>query len=173
MKWYLLILLPFFYSCGPTLYLDYNPEVDFDQFKTYMIYPSLETGLSQLNEKRVLRFTDSILQAKGLEPSERPDLFINFYTNEILVTNNSTIGIGIGSGGRNGGVSVAGGIPLFGSRVQQEFTIDIIDVLGDHLIWQGTVQKNYPQQSFPEVMDEHYRKIVTRILSNFPPGSNK
>ena len=55
MKKYLLlcILVPLLASCGATVAVDYDVSQDFTGYKTYDFYPSIDSGLSQLDEKRI------------------------------------------------------------------------------------------------------------------------
>lgn len=171
MKWLLLLVIPLFLSCGSAVVLDYDPTTDFLAYETYTFYPSVSSGLSELDDKRVLRLTDSLLQQKGFRKSETPQLYINFYAQERPSTSRSTIGIGIGSGGRRGGVGVSGGIPIGGNAIEQTFTLDVIDVTKDDLVWQGVLTQNYSEKATPEQKDQHYSKVLTAILKKFPPNT--
>lgn len=171
MRWLLLLVVFLFFSCGSAVVLDYDPTTDFSGYKTYAFYPSISSGLSALDDKRVLRIADSLLQLKGLRKSETPQLYINFYAKEQQSASRSTIGIGVGSGGRRGGVGVSGGIPIGGNTIEQTFTLDIIDVIKDDLIWQGKLNQNYSEKSTPEQRDQHYLKVLTIILKKFPPNT--
>ena len=44
---------------------DYDKAVDFSNYSTYNYYSDMESGLSQLDEKRLLRALDSTLKARG------------------------------------------------------------------------------------------------------------
>ncbi len=171
MKWLLVFVVPLFFSCGAAVVVDYDPTTSFSEYATYALYPTLSSGLSELDDKRILRIADSLLQEKGFRKSETPQLFINFYAKERVGASRSTIGIGIGSGGRNGGVGISGGIPIGGNTIDQKFTLDIIDVQQDNLIWQGVLEQAYPEQATAEQMDAHYLKVLSAILKKFPPNA--
>ena len=158
-------------SCGTIARVDYDVDTDFSNYKSYSSYPILDSGLSDLDDKRILKLCDSILQLNGFVKSEKPDFIFNFYASEQLDRSRSTIGIGVGGGGRNGGFGVSGGIPIEGYKIDQQFTMDIIDRKKDKLIWQGIVNRHYPQEANPTQMYEHYEKVLLAIFSKFPPKS--
>ena len=158
-------------SCGTSTVVDYDPETDFKSYTTYGSYPILDSGLSDLDDKRIIQLCDSIMQSKGFIQSKRPDLHINFYASEFLDMNRSTIGIGVGGGGRNGGIGVSGGVPVGSQKIEQKLTFDIIDVKMDKLIWQGVVNKKYPLKATAKQMDAHYQTAVWAIFSKFPPDA--
>lgn len=158
-------------SCGTSARVDYDVDTDFSEYKSYSSYPILDSGLSDLDDKRILQLCDSILQMNGFIKSKNPDFLINFYASEQLIESRSTIGIGVGSSGRNGGFGVSGGIPIEGYKIDQQFTVDIIDRIKDRLIWQGIVNRRYPQGAGPTQMYEHYEKVLLAIFSKFPPES--
>ena len=98
----LLFLVCMVVGCGPAAKFDYDPATDFSQYKTYKWFPTLETGVNEFDNRRMMRSVDSILQSRGFVESETADFMINFYTVEEIVPPN-TVGIGIGSGG--GGIA--------------------------------------------------------------------
>ena len=164
-----LILLAFLLqSCGSSPKFDYDPSTDFAAYKTYNWFPSLDSGLNEFDNKRVMRATDSILQSKGLVKSEFPDLLINFYANEVIVPPNQ-FGIGIGTGGGNVAVGGSTSVPIGGNKLEQTFTMDFVDPAKDELLWQGVWVKKYFESSTPEQKKEHYKKVILNLLSGYPP----
>lgn len=155
-------------SCA-SVQVDYDPEFNFSQYKTYNYYPEMESGISQLDNKRVQAALDSLLPLKGLTKSDTPDVFINYYAAESINDSRSTIGLGVGGGGANGGVGVSGGIPIGRPKIQQQFTLDFVDPMKDALIWQGITLGNFPENAKPEKRKKYYLKVVERILNKYPP----
>jgi len=155
-------------SCG-TVQVDYDPEVGFTDLKTYNYYPDMEPGISQLDTKRVQAALDSILPTKGLTKSSNPDVFINYYTAESINDSRSTIGVGVGGGGANGGVGVSGGIPIGRPKIQQQFTLDFVNPKKDALIWQGITIGNFPENAKPEKREKYYFSVIEKILKKYPP----
>lgn len=167
---YLVLFLPWlFVSCGPMASVDFDPETNFSQYNSYDFYPSIDSGLSELDNKRIMGVLDSLMPLKGFQKSESPQILINFYAKEHLTNSRNTIGIGIGSGGGNVGVGVSGGIPIGGTEVEQQLTVDFIDVNADALIWQGILESRYKEKSTPKQMDVHYFDALQKLLRKYPP----
>ena len=161
----LLLLL----SCGAYVGVDYNEETDFSGYTTYNYYPDRETGLNQLDERRIMRVTDSILQQKGFTKSDTPQLYVNFYAEETVSNSRSTIGIGIGGGGRNVGGGVSGGIPIGSAQINQLLTFDLVDTMKDDLVWQAKAEGNLKKTATPERKVVYYQGVISKILKKYPP----
>ena len=55
-------------SCGAVkVDYDYDRDVDFSKYSTYNYFSDVETGLSQLDERRLIRVLDSTLKTKGYQ----------------------------------------------------------------------------------------------------------
>lgn len=156
-------------SCGATVGVDYDKATDFATYTTYNFYPSIDSGLNELDDKRIMQATDSLMQQRGFVKSETPQLYINFFANESVSNSRNTLGIGIGGGGRNGGIGVSGGIPFGGRIVQQQFTFDLIDVAKDDLIWQAVADGEYKEKASPQQKEAHYVSLLSKILKKYPP----
>ena len=156
-------------SCGATVAVDYEKQTDFSVYKTYNYYPSINSGLSELDNKRIIKSTDSLLQTRGFKKSSSPQFYINFFAKEQLSNSRSSIGVGVGSGGRNGGFGISGGIPIGGKSVNQQFTIDFIDVQKDDLFWQAIVDGNYKEKASPLQKEKYYFTIIEKALKKYPP----
>ena len=172
MKHFSIVLLTvLFISCGTSVGVDYDKEVDFSQYTTYNFFPDIESGLNGLDEKRIMHATDSLLQTRGFVKSDAPQLYINFYAKENLRSSRNTIGIGVGGGGGNVGVGVSGGIPIGGRIYEQAITMDFIDVSNDDLIWQAVAKADLKENADPEQKKQHYKKVISKILKKFPPSN--
>ncbi|WP_339701658.1 DUF4136 domain-containing protein [uncultured Marixanthomonas sp.] len=159
-----------FISCGTSVGVDYDKEVDFSQYTTYNFFPTIQSGLNNLDDKRIMQATDSVLQASGFVKSDAPQLYINFYAKENLRSSRNTIGIGVGGGGGNVGVGVSGGIPIGGRIYEQAITMDFIDVSNDDLVWQAIAEADLKEKANPLQKKEHYEEVVSKILKKFPPN---
>tara|TARA_R110002020_G_scaffold474772_3_gene707205 strand:- start:79374 stop:79907 length:534 start_codon:yes stop_codon:yes gene_type:complete len=166
---YTLILCALLISCGTTVGIDYDQETDFSTYITYNFYPTIDSGLSDLDDKRIMQATDSLMQQRGFIKSDTPQLFINFFANESISNSRNTIGIGIGSGGRNGGVGVSGGIPIGGRVVNQSLTVDFIDVAKDDLVWQAVAEGEYKEKASPRQREAYYFNAISKMLKKYPP----
>ncbi|MEP2935810.1 MAG: DUF4136 domain-containing protein [Gilvibacter sp.] len=155
-------------SCGATTQFDYDTKADFTSYSSFTYFPTIESGLNALDNKRVTRVLDSLMPYKGLRKADSGQLLVNFYTAE-QVTAGNTIGIGVGSGGGNVGVGVSGGIPIGGNKIEQQFTLDFIDAQNDALVWQGVFNGTYPEKATPAQRQAYYVKVIGKILKGYPP----
>ena len=168
---YLLIMIStvILASCGATVSYDYDTKTDFSRYKTYDFYPNISSGLSNLDNIRIMKATDSLLQSRGFEKSESPQFLINFFVKEFVSNSGTTIGIGVGGGGHNGSVGVSGGIPVGGDIINQKLTFDFIDEKEDQLFWQAVGSDELKVKSSPSQKNDYYFKLVSKIFKGFPP----
>lgn len=160
-------------SCAP-IYVnyDYERKQDFTKYKTYNFYSDLQTGLSELDTKRLLNVLDDALQAKGFTLSETPDFFIDISSSEIQQVQNSTVGVGVGGGGRNVGGGISVGIPIGNSQVNRQIVFDFHDENGIGLFWQAVSEATYKEKASPEKREARLKAIVDKVLEGFPPKTN-
>ncbi|MDR5591731.1 DUF4136 domain-containing protein [Christiangramia sp. SM2212] len=164
-------LLLFIAACNsPQAVYDYDQQVDFSQYKVYSIYPDLQTGLSQLDESRLLESLNSKLQEKGFSNTGDAGIYVNVYTKRFEQDNRSRVGLGVGGGGGNVGVGVSGGIPIGQMDTYFELTFDFIDVKNDALVWQAVVEAPFDVNAEPQKRQEQFNKIVSKALDGYPPN---
>lgn len=157
-------------SCNaPKAVYDYDSTTNFSTYKTYQLFPDFQSGLSQLDETRLIASLEKRMQQKGISKAAEPDLYINAYSQERVDRNRSSLGIGIGSGGRNVGVGVSGGIPIESNKLILEITIDFINVEKDALIWQAVVETKVNPKTSPEERHALFNEIVDKALEGYPP----
>jgi hypothetical protein len=166
---FFLLLGSLLLSCGATVGVDYDEAIDFSTYTTYDFYPSIDSGLSDLDDKRVMKVADSLLQERGFVKSETPQLYVNFFANEYLSDSANTLGIGIGGGGGNVGVGAGGGIPIGGRVINQQLTFDFIDVAKDDLVWQAVAEDEYKEKASPAKKARYYWGLLAKILKEYPP----
>lgn len=131
----------------------------------------MDSGLSQLDEKRLLRALDSTLRAKGYLLAEEPDFLINILSSQYRRAPNNSVGVGLGGGGRNVGGGVSVGVPLGGSGIEREIQFDLVDSQKDALFWQAISESGYRDNASPSVREERLKKVVAKVFSKFPPKS--
>ncbi|MEG9328660.1 DUF4136 domain-containing protein [Salinimicrobium catena] len=157
-------------SCNaPQAVYDYDQQINFSQYQTFDIYPDLRTGLSQLDEERLIKSAKQGLQNKSLSYSANPDLFLNIYSEEFRQQSDSRLGIGVGGGSRNVGVGVSGGIPLGGPETYLRLTFDLIDAKTDALVWQAVVESSFDLNASPTERQKRFDQIVQKALAGYPP----
>ena len=165
-----LVLLLFISSCAPiNVNYDYERKTDFAKYKTYNYYSDIETGLSPLDSKRLLQVLDEVLQAQGYQLSEDPDFFINITSAQFEEQQRSSVGVGLGGGGRNVGGGISVGIPVGRTQINQRIVFDFHDEKGIGLIWQAVSEASFNEKATPEQREARLKAIVTKVLKGFPP----
>ncbi|MEX0287905.1 MAG: DUF4136 domain-containing protein [Flavobacteriaceae bacterium] len=161
-------------ACGTVrVAYDYDKSTDFTNYTTYGYYPEMETGLSDLDAKRLLRAVDATMQQKGILFSEEPEILINIQSRDFQNPPNSTVGVGVGGTGRNVGGGVSIGLPLGGSGLEREIVFDLIDSQKDALVWQAISESAFREGASPSVKEEKLQQIVTKVFSKYPPNQRK
>ncbi|MBT8302352.1 MAG: DUF4136 domain-containing protein [Maribacter sp.] len=152
---------------------DYEKETDFTNYSTYNYFDDMQSGLSELDEKRLIKIFDLGMQNKGLLLSEEPDFLINIQSGIYQAPRSSTVGVGVGGTGRNvsGGVSM--GIPIGQTNIQREVVFDFVDSQKDVLIWQAISKSHLNENNTPVEREKKLQAIVDKVLSRFPPKSRK
>lgn len=165
----LLILLA---SCGAVrVNYDYSQGTDFTVYKTYNYYPDLDTGLSQLDTKRLLRAVDSVMQIRGFGISQKPDFFINIQSSVYRDAPSPAVGVGMGGTGGNVGGGISVGVPLGGSGMSREIVFDFVDAERDALFWQAVSNSNYRENASPSTRERVLRDVVAKVFSKYPPSN--
>ena len=170
----LLILSFLLVSCGAIkVNYDYDKATDFSNYTTYNYYSDIETGLSELDEKRLLNIMDITLQIKGLQYSEEPDFLINVSSESFRAPQNTSIGVGVGGTGRNVGGGVSVGIPVGGRKLQRQISFDFVDAKKETLFWQASSESSINENASPQVREQKLAELVDKVLSKYPPKSKK
>ncbi|MBQ4914082.1 DUF4136 domain-containing protein [Maribacter sp. MMG018] len=171
MKPFCAILILFFItSCGAVkVNYDYEKETDFSGYSTYGYFDDMQTGLSELDEKRFLMAMDITLQSKGLKFSEESDLLIDVKSAVYEDGPKNTVGVGIGGGGRSVGGGVSMGIPVGGEKLKRELQIDFIDAKKNVLVWQAISESVFKEEDPPVVKEEKMQELVLKIFEKYPP----
>jgi len=180
----LFVVTAFAVSCASiTVNTDYDEAVNFTSYKTYgFLKDGIDKAeISDLDKKRIMKALDTELAAKGLTKSDKPDMYVNFFTKATKDVNVNNFGgyggWGYGFGGW-GGYGWGGGPWGWGGNytsvsTQTEGTlyIDIIDANKKELVWQGigngvlTQNRDRKQQRISE--------FVNKIVAQFPPEKDK
>lgn len=165
-----LIAITLLTSCG-AVYVDYDYDksAPFTSYTTYNYNFVEGNDLSEFDQQRYVKYTDSLLQSRGLQLGENPDLWITTTARSYETSSRNTLGIGVGGGGGYGGVRVSGGIPVGGREENLELTIDFYDTKTQKDIWQAYSESNRKVQATPPERDAYFRKIVSKVYSKYPP----
>ncbi|WP_334055691.1 DUF4136 domain-containing protein [Polaribacter sp. P097] len=171
MKKFLYIFIVFLITAcsGSKVMVDYDSELDFASFKSFNFYEDVGAGLNELDVKRVTTIIQTELSAKGLVLNENPSILINVYVKTSEAVNRKRIGVGIGSGGRNGSFGISGGIPIGGKKLNETFKIEFVNAKTNNLIWEGVLNSTVKEKRTPEEKELHYNSIINEILKQYPP----
>ncbi len=167
---FIAVLLVLTVSCSSVrVNYDYDAATNFSNYVTYDYFIDMETGLSQLDEKRLLRVLDSTLQSKGYLLSGEPDFLINIMSQEYQGGSQSNVGVGIGGTNRNVGGGLSIGIPVGNTSWERRIQFDFVDAQKNVLFWQGVSQSGFRENASPLVREEQLRKVVEKVFSKYPP----
>lgn len=170
---YLLIIL-LVISCAPIrVSLDYERNTDFSKYKTYNYYSDINSGMSELDTKRLFDAINEKLKEKGFSISDQPDFFIDIKSSEYRENQRSTVGLGMGGTGRHVGGGVSIGIPIGQANFSRQIQFDFVDEQGAGLFWQALSESNYNPNGTPENRESLIKAIVHKVLDGFPPKSKK
>lgn len=165
------LLLLFLIGCSSSKVItDYDAKIDFTTFTSYNFYDDFGKGLNELDVKRITKAIDYHLKEKGFSKSEQPDFLINVIVNFTEAQNNNTIGIGIGSGGNNGGFGISGGIPIGGKKLNEELIIEFVNAKTNDIIWEGVLNSKVKEKRKPEEKVLHFNEVISKILLKYPPN---
>ncbi|MDO1513564.1 DUF4136 domain-containing protein [Maribacter confluentis] len=163
-------LLLLFASCGSIkVNYDYDGQTDFTSYSTYNYFGDMETGLSQLDEKRLMDALDATLGEKGYMFAEEPDVLINIKSTVFSTQQGNNVGVGLGGGGGRVGGGVSIGIPVGGPKMTRELQIDFVDANKDMLIWQAISESPFREGDTPVEKSEKLQLVVDKIFSKYPP----
>ena len=167
LKYFLLI---FIVGCSSTkVVYDYDSKTNFTVYKTFNFFGDAGKGLNELDVKRITSEITKELEQKGMTLSENPDMYINIVSNKNTSTKRNRIGIGLGSGGRNVGFGISGGIPIESKKINEELIVDFVASKNDELLWQGILNSEMKERSSPEEKEARYKKVIGKLLENYPP----
>lgn len=165
-----LVIVALLFSCNAIrVNYDYDKEVDFSNYTTYNYYPAMQTGLSELDTKRLLDAVDAEMQAKGIRLTEEPDFFINIESNSFQKPKNSSVGVGLGGSGRHLGGGLSVGIPVGRPNVQRQIRFDFVDKENDKLFWQAESQSPFKENVSPQERDKNLQALAAKVFAKYPP----
>lgn len=157
-------------SCAPIrVSYDFDRNTDFNNYKTYNYYSDMNTGLGELDSKRLLNAIDMKMTAKGFSISDSPDFFIDIKSSEYREAQRSTVGVGLGGGGGNVGGGISVGIPVGQSNMNRQIIIDFVDENKKQLFWQAVSESSFNSNAIPGEREERLNAIVEKILVAYPP----
>lgn len=170
----ILLLLLCVASCAP-IYVnhDYEKSVDFSEYKTYNFFTDINSGLSALDEKRLIAALDAKLTAMGFQKTENASFLIDIKSDEFQENSRNTVGVGLGGGNRGIGGGISVGIPIGQANINKRIVVEFVDDSKMGLFWQATSESGFKPNEKPEKREAKFVAIVDKMLENFPPETNK
>lgn len=187
MKNVLIILVLFvFVGCSTVkVAYDYDKQVDFSKYKTYVISEETlkMTGVNQLNRDRIITAVEAQMAADGFTKAGTDNadviLDIRLKGQEVqTATATTTGGGGYGGYGRGyGGWGYGGGMSTtqinYDNYTEGTMFITLIDRVTEKITWQGTGKKTIQENANTEKREKNIDYAVTQIFTNYPPGVKK
>lgn len=165
----ILIIVMFFTTCAP-IYVnyDYDKAVDFKNYKTYQYFGDMQTGLSELDTKRLLDAMDAKLKANGFAIADSADFLIDIKSAEFRDTQRETVGVGVGGGSGNVGGGISIGLPIGQTKTRREIIFDFVDASSMQLFWQAKSESSYNPNATPLKREERFIAIVDKVFKKYP-----
>ena len=176
----LTVCLFILWSCSSLSYkTDFDPEIDFSTYKTYMWYAGEmpdDDALSAnpLVKKRVAAGIDKALQAKGysIGTQDEFDFIVIIHAGnkeKMQITNYGYGGYGYGRYGMGwGGYGGYGQTDVY-QYDETTVVIDIADAKKKEMVWRSSVTGVIKEYSDQEKRQKRIDEVVAKMLSEFPP----
>ncbi|QSX38189.1 MULTISPECIES: DUF4136 domain-containing protein [Shewanella] len=159
---------------------DFDPAVNFTQYKTYAWVAKQEEGagyhLDGLMDQRVRDAVDAELKAKGfsLVATEQADLLVNYLTKVDKKINVDTFNTSFGYN-PYWGPSWGFGNSVQTQTVVREYEVgtlivDLVDHKSDRLVWRGSLADTIKDKNTPQEREALIRQAVAKIMANYPPN---
>lgn len=160
---------------------DYDPATDFRLMSTFdwADETQAKTGDPRidnpLRDTRIREAVERLLTKKGFVRPDggTPSFLVRYqYLLRSKIESDGTagsIGFGIGSYGRHGGIAIG-----TGNNVREydegSLVIDLVAPASDALLWRGTGTQRFREYADPEKTSGDINALVERILVQFPPS---
>ncbi|OIQ28092.1 MAG: hypothetical protein BM564_10205 [Bacteroidetes bacterium MedPE-SWsnd-G2] len=148
---------------------DYDRTTNFTAYKSYNYFSNIDSGLTELDEQRLIYAIDSILEQKSFVKSETPDFLINIQSQTFQSAERSSVSVGIGGGGGNVGGGVSVGIPVGEGQLDREVVFEFLDAKTQSLFWHAIGKQSIPNKTTPELREQIIKDVASEILSVYPP----
>ena len=171
MKYFKILLLVLCVaSCAP-IYVnyDYEKSTNFEDYKTYNFFSNIESGLNELDQKRLISALETKLNTMGLQKTNNASFLIDIKSDEFQEQSRNTVGVGVGGGNRGFGGGVSVGIPIGQPNINRQITVEFVDESKTGLFWQAISESGFKQNQKPEKREARFQAIVEKMLKGYPP----
>lgn len=164
-----LFLALLLFSCGSIqVYTDYDENVRLEEMRSYDFYEDMETGLNDLDEKRVFAALEKELENRNFNTSDQPDFKINLYTEAYQKHSQNVIGLNIGTYGNHVGGQIGSGIPINSTEDMLRITIEFARASTDELFWQGIVEDSMKPNESPKDREARLAQMIKKLMGKYP-----
>jgi len=178
------ILFMLLIACsGITVSTDWDPAIDFSQFKSFTILDNKDPSLNRLTEQRIVSALVSELESRGLNQVntvEKADLAIGYDVTTEQRTSYQTVHNNMGGayGFHSSSVRLQGTMGTSRTTAHTytvgTLVIGVYETTKKELIWEGSASGTVSTTSrSPEQNQERINEAVQKILKDFPPVSSK
>ncbi|ROS01501.1 uncharacterized protein DUF4136 [Sinobacterium caligoides] len=156
-------------ACASKPYYDYDQSVDFNHFESFSIQAA--DNKHPLMAERIDEAIEEQLVAKGLVVADPVNADINIryqVEREAVPSNNNGVqlGLGGGSGGVGGGISIPIGQS---SRQVSIIQVDIFQHSDGKLVWRG--RSSLMDEEDATKRQQVISTVIEEILANYPPAT--
>ncbi len=160
---------------------DYDPHANMSRYGTWQWRDPVQGATGDIRidnpllDKRIRHAVDNHLTSRNIGPARgRPDLYLSYHlTIEQKIQSDiyySTVGVGSFYHPWYGGIGTETRIRQYD---ESRLTIDIHSADTGALMWRGVGVFRLRSHKTPEEAAEAIRKIVDKILFQFPPGDRQ
>ncbi|MGI9319909.1 MAG: DUF4136 domain-containing protein [Thiogranum sp.] len=177
----LIILLASLGACsGISVTSDWDPGVDFSQFKSFVVLEETQPSINRLVDQRVRAAIVAELTARGLRQVDAPDkadLAIGYQITTENRTSEHTVHSGWGTRGYRSSWHTHWRTPVGTSTTTQvNFTVGTLVIAAfqmndKELVWEGSGSGAVNPSRGPEQSKQRINDAVRQILKDFPPGA--
>lgn len=173
--WILPLLCIALVSCasGPKIRTQSDPGADFTRYRTFGFFddptgpkPGYSSFITQYLRKAVARE----MQARGLSPSENPDLLVNFNLvtkDKVQVTQSPSGYYGYRRGYAWGGGMAYGVTTDVSSYTEGTLSVDVINRSKMQLIWEATAIGRIKDKAL-ENPEPAINQVIAQLFEKFP-----
>ena len=148
---------------------DFDKKTDFSKYKTFAFKKGTDAPTPFAQERIVAAIT-SQLKARGMSPSDTPDLFV--YTHTQVSTEKRVDVTSYGYGGYPGWGGWGGS---FGTSTVHETNVpigtvilDLVDAPKDELVWRGVGTGTLLTNPTPEKSEKRINKAIAKMFQKYP-----
>lgn len=172
------ITIILFSGCaGNKVLPDFDPEIDFSQYKSYRWKSDKANERTHAKNpfvhSAIIREVDKELKNRDYFKNDKPDFIIDYYLTVETRQSRSSTSIGFGTSRYSGGSSVGIGMsmPLGSGRVEKEVTlvIEILDSVKKAVTWRAASTEVFSAKTADRKTKEKIQESVKKILATFPP----